>query len=238
MIKIARTVAMIATAGLLLVGCTAARTLQDDATVRSVAVVSLVDESAPIRRLGLTVFNNNDATVDQDGKLKQTVVDTVTQRLKISRPQWVVKVGDMDQVSAAGPGGKSSAGRRSGSDDVNAMVDLARRLDVDQLFVIEDTAGENYPGRGVGITFRAISGDPGTVMVHGFVALVVMDRNGKVLVTRGAINNNPQSVSNTELGLRSDLSTLQDPKVKENVSLALQRRLKASVEEAMTRAGY
>jgi hypothetical protein len=229
---------MIATAGLLLVGCTAARTLQDDATVRSVAVVSLVDESASIRRLGLTVFNNNEAIVDQDGKLKQAAVDTVIQRLKSARPQWVVKVGDMDRNGVGGLDHKSSAGRRSASDNVNALVDLARRLDVDQLFVVEDTAGENNPGHGVGITFRAITGDPGTVMVHGFVALVVMDRNGKVLVTRGAINNNPQPVPNTELGLRSDMSTLSDSKVKENVSLALQRRLKASVEEAMTRAGY
>lgn len=229
MIKLLRIVATIAVAGLLLAGCTAPRTLQDDASVRSVAVVSLLDESGPVRRLGLTVFNNNQGAVDQDGKLKQVALATVRQRLKSARPQWAVKSGDIDV---------KAAGKRSASDNAAALAELARRLDVDQLFVLEDSTSENYPGRGVGVTFRAVGGDPGGVMVHAFVTLVVMDRQGKVLVARGATRNNPQQVPNSELGLRSDMGTLNDPTVKERVSQALQRRLAASVEEAMTRAGY
>jgi hypothetical protein len=227
--KLLRTVATILAAGFLFAGCTSPRTAEADAGVRSVAVVSLLSEAGPVRRVGFTVFGNTQDSVDQGGKLKQVVNDTVTQRLRGSRPQWTVKPANLDLPAA---------GKRKASENTAALADLARRLDVDQVFVLEDTNSENFPGQGVGVTFRSMGNKAGPMMVHAYVALVVVDRNGKVLVARGATRNNPTMVQESELGLHADLATLNDPKVRDNISQAVQRRLKGAIEEAMERAGY
>jgi hypothetical protein len=227
--KLFRTAAMMLAAGYLFAGCTSPRTAQEDAGVRSVAVVSLLSEAGPVRRVGFTVFGNTQDSVAQNGKLKQVVIDTVTQRLHSSRPQWTVKPADLDLPVA---------GKRKASDNEAALADLARKMDVDQVFVLEDTNSENFPGQGVGVTFRSMGSKAGPMMVHAYVALVVVDRNGKVLVARGATKNNPTMVQENELGLHADLATLNDPKVRDNISQAVQRRLKGAIEEAMERAGY
>ena len=228
--KLLRTVTLIAAAGLLLAGCAAAsRTAQEDAGVHAVAVVSLLNEAAPVRRLGFTVFGNDQSSIDQGGKLQRIVSDTVTRRLKTARPQWTVKTGELDAASLR---------RRSADANAAALADLARRLEVDQLFVLEEGMGENLPGQGVGLTFRTMGNTAGPNMVHAYVKLVVLDRSGKTLLVRGATRNNPQMTPPAELGVRPDLGNLNDPAVRDRVSQALQRRLEAAVEEAMTRAGY
>jgi len=228
--KLLRTVTLIAAAGLLLAGCAAAsRTAQEDAGVHAVAVVSLLNEVAPVRRLGFTAFGNDQSSIDQGGKLKQVVDDAVTGRLKATRPQWTVKTGALDAAGMR---------RRSAEANTAALADLARRLDVDQLFVLEESMGENLPGQGVGLTFRTMGNTAGPTMVHAYVKLVVLDRSGKTLVVRGATRNNPQMTPPAELGVRPDLSNLGDPAVRDKVSQALQRRLAEAVDEAMTRAGY
>lgn len=227
--KLLRTLLAAGATALLLAACAAPRTAQDDAAVRSVAVVSLLDESGPVRRLGFTVFGNARDGIPQDGKLKQVAVDTVRQRLAGTRPQWTVKAADLDLPGGAKPNAGSNTA---------ALAALAARMGVDQIFVLEDTIGQNLPGQGVGLTFRTMGDKAGPMMVHAYIGLVVLDRNGKELVRRSAIRNNPQMTPETELGLRPDLSNLGDPKVRETVSQALQRRLKGAIEEAMERAGY
>jgi len=226
--KLLRTL-LAAGAGVLLAACAAPRSSQDDAAVRSVAVVSLLDESGPVRRLGFTVFGNAKDGVPQNGKLKQVAVDTVKQRLAATRPQWTVKAADIELPAGAKP----TAGANTA-----ALAAMAARMGVDQVFVLEDSTGQNLPGQGVGLTFRTMGEKAGPMMVHAYIGLVVLDRNGKELVRRGATRDNPHMTPKSELGLRPDLSNLGDPKVRDTVSQALQRRLKRAVEEAMERAGY
>lgn len=64
--KLLRTAVLIA-AAVLLSSCAAPRTDQEDAGVHSVAVVSLLDEAAPVRRLGFTAFGNGQSSIDQGG---------------------------------------------------------------------------------------------------------------------------------------------------------------------------
>lgn len=233
-----RAAAVMFTLILFLSGCAAPRTAEDDRTVRSIGVVSLLSESAPVQHLGLLVFNNHLGSVEQGGQLKQTVEETVKRRLSSSRPQWVVKVDQTDLRALIEKNRQPGAWEDFASKNAADLAAIARRLDVDLLFVLRDSRSDNYPGRGVGIAFRAVSNDPGTVMVHSFVALHVIDRDGKELIRRGATGKNPEMVSNRVLGLRSDMSTLDDPTVRATVSLTLTNHLKGVVEEALTRAGY
>ncbi|MCS0589146.1 hypothetical protein ACFQ09_02850 [Massilia norwichensis] len=227
--KLLRTLLAAGTAALLLAACAAPRSAQEDAAVRSVAVVSLLDESGPVRRLGFTVFANARDGIPQNGKLKQVAVETVRQRLAGTRPQWALKAGALDLPAGA---------KQTASANTAALAALAARLDVDQIFVLEDGMGQNLPGQGVGLTFRTFGDKAGPMMVHAYIGLIVVDRNGKELVRRGATRDNPHMTPETELGLRPDLSNLGDPKVRDTVSQALQRRLKGAIEEAMERAGY
>jgi hypothetical protein len=233
-----RAAALLITATFLLGGCAAQRTAEDDRAVRSVGVISLLNESTPVRHFGLTVFNNHPANVEQGGKLKQVVGETVKQRLNSTRPQWTVKLDDTDPGALIDKNRNLAAVEDFAPKHAKDLAAIAQRLDADLLFVLLDSTGQNHPGQGVGITFRAVSNDPDTVSVHSFITLYVIDRNGKELIRRGAINGNPLRVSNSALGLRSDMSTLNDPKVRDSVSLTLTNHLKAAVEESMTRAGY
>ena len=233
-----RAAAVLIAMTLFLGGCAAPRTADDDRAVRSVGVVSLLDETTSVRHLGLTVFNNHAAEIEQGGKLRQVVGDTVKQRLASSRPQWAVKVDDADLSALIERNRKPVAWEAFTTTYASDLAAINGRLDADLLFVLVDSRAENYPGRGVGITFRAMSNDPNLVPVHSFITLYVIDRHGKELIRRGATKDNPQMVSNKVLGLRSDMSTLSDPKVRDTVSATLATHLKGAVEDAMTRAGY
>lgn len=225
-------------AALLLSGCTAPRTVQQDAAIRSVAVVSLLSEAGPVNHQGLTIFNNHEGHVDQGGKLREVAHDTIAQRLRQVRPNWTVKVNDADLA----PMHEKLKNKPLLTDEIpylsSELSELARRLDVDALFVLLDTKNDNYIGRGVGIDFRALMNEPDHVFARAQLALVLVDRNAQRLLGRGATKEDRRQVPNSAIGLRSDMSTLNDPQVRAAVSRTMQTQLKAALEEALSNAGY
>ena len=224
MMTLSRIALLAVTSTLLLSGCAMPpRTAQDDANVHSVAIVSQLEELAPVRRIGITVFNNSKTTVDQGGKLNDIAIETTTQHLKASHPTWTVKVAN---AKSATPLGEAE------------LAALARSLDVDQVFVINGTSNENSPGYGVGIVVRALGFEPKFITVHSFISLTVTDRNAKTVFFRNFVGDGTKAVEASKLGLKGDLSTLNDPDVRDKVSAALQARTRESIDAILTSANY
>ncbi len=223
----------------LLAACAATpRTVESDAAVRSVAVVSLLDEKAPIARIGLTVFNNETATLDQQGELNRLANQIVKKHLRDKRPNWVIKDSTitsqalLNKEKAGGIAWNSFTGNIS-----NDLREIAQATGADLIFVVMDTNQENAPGRGVGIWFRALgSSSASKALVHAHVLLALVDKDGKELTRRGGAS--PVEVPASELGLTYDLSSLKDPEVSRRVSETLKKQLSASLELATTRMGY
>jgi hypothetical protein len=226
---------LVALSTLLSACASAPRSIESDKGVKKVAVVSMLQENAPIVHVGLTVFNNDRTTVDQRGELNRLATQVVEQRLHAARPEWTIVPVQSNETLAK----KSASGTPWFSFTGNVKEDLQRiahDTDADLVFAVVDTTQENSPGRGVGIWMRALSKDsPGTALVHAHVLLVLVDKNGTEITNRGGSN---ASVPATELGLNYDLSSLKDPQVHQRVSDAMRKQLETALTAAAKHMGY
>jgi hypothetical protein len=217
-------------------GCASApRTIDSDKGIKKVAIVSMLDENAPIVHVGLTAFNNDHATIDQHGELNRIATDTIEQRLHTARPDWAIVPVAPDPALAT----KSGSGIPWTSFTGNVKEDLqriARDNDADLVFAVVTTTRENSPGRGVGIWMRALSKDSlGTVLVHAHVLLVLVDRNGTEITNRSGPDADLKA---SELGLNYDLSSLKDLQVQQRVNAALREQLRVALTQAAKNMGY
>lgn len=232
---IASRVALIAFVTLLSACAAPPRSAESDKGVKKVAVVSMLDERAPVVHVGMTVFNNDRTILDQQGELNRIAINVVEQRLHATRPGWEVVAVPPDEALAK----KSSSGTPWLSFTASVKEDLVRiasDADADFVFAVIDVTRENSPGRGVGVWMRAISKNSlGNALLHAHVMLVLVDRNGTELMrSTGSDGNVPAS----ELGLNYDLSTLQDAKVQAQVSAAMRKQLGSALTEAAKHIGY
>jgi len=224
-------------AGLLGACASAPRTAADDQSEHKVAVLSLLEEQTPVARIGLTAFNNQRATIDQRGTLNAFADKVLEKRLRAARPNWTVVRARVDAKALAdknaGPAWTSFTGRIS--DDLRQ---IARDTGADLMFVVIDTTLENSPGRSVGVWMRTLSSSSvGKAQLHTHALLVLVDRDGKELA-RYSTANGDKTVDTKDLGLSYDLSTLQQPEVRDRVSAALRQQLALGLDQAARGMGY
>ena len=227
----------------ILAGCAApvVRTPEVDRSVKSVAVISLLDEQTRVERIGLTVFNNKAVVVDQTGSLNSFAIDTIEESLRKSRPTWQLKDarGEVPAMLAA----KKAAGT-SWTSQVSAfqkeLAGLANKLDADLLFVVVDFSLENSPGRGVGVRLRTMSlSTVKDATVHSVCLVALVDRNGNEVTNRwGGRAATFATIPAADLGLDYDLSAVGAPETREKLKSSMRERLRASLTAAATGMGY
>jgi hypothetical protein len=227
--------ASIALATLLSACASAPRSTESDKGVKKVAVVSMLEENAPVVHIGFTAFNNDRTTVDQHGELNRIAIDAIEQRLRAARPEWTIIPVQPNEALAK----KSNSGTPWTSFTGNVKEDLQRiahDANADLVFAVIDTTRENSSGRGVGVWMRALSKDSlGSALVHAHVLLMLVDRNGTEITNRSGSDAN---VLASELGLNYDLSSLKDPQVQERVSASMRKQLGIALTEAAKHMGY
>lgn len=220
----------------LLTGCASApRTLETDKGVKRVAIVSMLQENAPVVHIGLTVFNNDRTTVDQRGELNRVATSVIEQRLHAARPDWKIVPVPLDPALVKKSNGAIPWTSFTGSVKED-LQRIARDADADLVFAVVDTTRENSTGRGVGISTRSLTRDSaGMALVHAHVLLVLAGRDGIEITNRSGAD---VTVPGTELGLNYDLSSLKDPQVQERVSAALRKQLEVALNGAAAHMGY
>lgn len=217
---------------------TGPRTAESDAGVRNVTVVTLLEEKAPISRVGLTVFNNEVVEVDQGGELNRLSRRLVEQHLRDKRPDWVIKDAGVDSTMLAKKNREGGVSWTSFTGNISDdLRRVAKATGADLVFVVLDTTMENSPGRGVGLTLRTVSlSSVSNALVHAHVLLTLVDKDGKELTNRSGGNS---LVPAAELGIKYDVrASLKDPLVQRRVSDALKKQLSASLDLAASSMGY
>jgi hypothetical protein len=233
----------VTTTSLLLSACVAPpRTAIEDAQFKSVAVVSMLDESPRIMRIGVTVFGNAAVNINQDGALNKLATETVEQRLKTSRPNWVIRKAIADPADLVQKH-RTRGGSWSGfvGNIKQDLKQIAERSDADLLFVVVEYGTEMFFGGagivgGVGSFYRCVSDQSvGTASVYAHAWLILVDKSGSEISKR---NGESQSTAIVKLDLPCDLAQLQAPRVAERLSSVMQRQLRVSLESAAIRLGY
>jgi hypothetical protein len=233
----------VTTVALLLSACVAPpRTVDQDAQFKSVAVVSMLDESPRVMRIGVTVFGNVAVNINQDAALNKLATEVVEQRLKTSRPNWMIR------KAMAEPADLLQKQRtRGGSwhgflgNIKQDLREIAERSDADLLFVVFGHGTEEFYGGvgivgGVGSLYRCRSDkSDGTARVYAHTLLILVDKSGSEIMQR---SGGDQSTAFVALDLPCDVAQLQAPPVAERLLLAMQRQLFVSLVNAAIRMGY
>ena len=224
------------------VGCAApvTRTLAEDQAIKSVAVISLLEEKTQVKLVGLTVFNNKTAVVDQTNVLNNVAVDTVEAALRKSRPGWVLKDARPETAAMISKLKSASGFRSSKTREIAPDISqLAKKLNVDLVFVVVDSRVEDSHGQGVGIVLRTLSlASVKNANVHAICHLYLFGRDGQELAIRWTGGVAFGSVPAADLNLDYELTNISSKETQDRLEKAMQDRLKIGLTSATTGMGY
>lgn len=222
-------------------GCAAptpVRDLQADAWIKTVAVVPMLKEDAQVRRLGLTVFNNDEAVVAAQAGFNQLAVATVEARLRQARPAWRIV---QAQANSAELADKFASRVLTGSLTAKVQGDLAaiaQRTGADVLFVVGEGQRENLTGRGVGAILRALPGVQPKLQVHAYVSVLMVDKQGELISGRSGGVKEVLFMPAADVGLSGDLVSLDVGDTRVKVMETLRQRLVTVLQVASESMGY
>lgn len=228
-----------ALAALALGGCATPLSSQDDAAIRKVTILTVLDESGRVDKRGLTVFANDSMTIPQGGALSRTAVETITQRLHQSRPSWQVVPSGIDLVAL---GAKYKDGIATFNDSEGKLRpeldDILKRLDTDAVFLVTETNPSNgaAPGPGVGIALRKLPGIDPHVVVRAHVYVELLDKSGKSRTGWGGGETGLLKAS--DFGLTDELTSADTPAARAKLSDAMRAELRRDLDTAMQHIGY
>jgi hypothetical protein len=231
--------ALATTAVLGLAGCAAPPSMESDAAIHKVAILTVLDESGQVNKIGLTVFQNDVLAIPQEGNVSRTAVEAITQRLHQSRPDWQMVPAGVDLVALGEKykGGISSFGDTEGKlrPELN---DILKRLDADAVFLVTDFNVTNGTaiGPGVGVTLRKLPGIDAHVIVHAHVVIELLDKSGAVLHRWGGGETGLLKAS--DFGVTGDIASTNTPDARVKLSEAMRAELRRDVDNALQHMGY
>jgi hypothetical protein len=225
---------------LLVTGCanpgTKIPTPINDSEIRSVAVVSLIDERTKFLRT-IPLGKSKEAVVDQSGVLNPLAVNVVTERLRAARPSWEFKNSDAEHeklLQAKKAGGISFMNLVSAF--TPALAETAKRLEVDALFVIVEDSLDNFTGYGVGGTWHVMGKREPSI--HALVQLVLVGKDGRQIAQRWGGDRAYFYAPAADLGVDPDLESFSNPLVVERFKRATRLLLRDGLVQAVNRMGY
>lgn len=219
-----------------LTGCsTPQRTPSSDAGIKTVAIVTVLQDDVPLRRIGMTIFNNEYTTLPMQGELNPFVLQVATDLLKKKRPDWQIKPAGVDPAPLSAHIRK--VWNSWGSKDeplADRWPAVAQAAEVDALLVIEEVLHEQ--GSGVSVDIRALPGLEPRLSVGVALGVRLVDRRGEVLAKRGT--SNPLPIAAKDLAISDRVASALQPET----AAALRRHVKAQVQSSLTegleRLGY
>jgi hypothetical protein len=224
-----------------LTGCatTPPRDLAADASIKTVVVLSMLKDDAAIRKLGLTVFNNDEVALGERGAFNQLAVETVEARLRKARPSWSIVPSGANSVELAGKMERPAFAGDFTAKVKDDLAAIAQRTGADALFVVAEWQPANMPGRGVGAVVRALPGLNPTVHLHTHVLLLLVDKQGQAITNRhGGDRALTTTLTASDMGLTGDLASLDAGDNRARMAAALRRQLVTSLDAASAAMGY
>jgi hypothetical protein len=155
----------------------------DEARIHTIAIVSLVPETASFTKIGLTVFNNDNATIDLLGRADPLVQSIARARVAKARPRWSVQEIPYDRAQILAK--LRSFGLILTRDEgriQKELADLVNSNHLDAIVLIVPQSADSFGIEGLGIWMR-----PGLISgirflyAHARVDLEIVGADGKAI---------------------------------------------------------
>jgi hypothetical protein len=133
---------------LMLSGCASTPqhlTEENQNKINNIAIISLVPESVSFDKIRILSINNISTQFDMGGKVTDSILSVSRERIAKSHPNWIVKSVDYDRTALLAKV-KSAIGFRSTLAN-EAFAELARKNDLDAIFVVRASANEEDNSR-------------------------------------------------------------------------------------------
>jgi hypothetical protein len=191
---------------LMLSGCASAPkhlTEENKNKINNIAIVSLVPERVNFDKIGIISFSNKYTEFDMGSKVNDSILSVSQERIAKSHPGWIVKSVDYDRAALLAKV-KPGIGFRAAFTK-EAFADLARKNDLDAIFVVRASANEennlnnefveNYLREGLNVLlkYNNLDGNP-RLFIRANLSVGIIGKNGEVMAA-GAV---PAKLDNVE----------------------------------------
>lgn len=215
-------------------GCASTRiTPEDEKRIHNVAIITLVPEKAHFDKIGLTVFNNEKAEIEMDGRITTTILSTAKKRLSAARPQWTIKDVVYDRLLLIERINKPGMVMAYHEERIEKeLAELASSNQLDALLVINAQRYESVPGDGVGVWLRTMSmSSIRTALVHSNVDLKVVGPKGTVIARGFGLPEDPKPIDPTALGISYEMKDNMRPELLDRLRSEIVEHLQKSVNK-------
>ena len=215
-------------------GCASTHiTSEDEKRIHSVAIITLVPEKAHFDKIGLTVFNNEKAEIEMDGRITSTILSTAQKRLSAARPNWTIKDIAYDRRLLIERINKPGMVMTYHEERIEKeLAELVSANQLDALLIINAQRYESIPGDGVGVWLRTMSLSAiRTALIHSNVDLKVVGPKGVVIARGLGLPENPKRLDPTAFGIRYQMKDNMRPELLDRLRSEIVEHLRKSVNK-------
>ena len=221
---------------MLLGGCSQAPISSEAASsIRRVAIVTLIPEEINVSRIGFTVFNNKQVSLNLGGELGNTADLVTRQRLFVSRKGWTVVPITYDRKSLLdGVQRKTLVMSLSVERVRSELAELAQKNNLDALVVFTSASYDRPAGQGLGVWMRTFTSNVSDATVHANISVVIVRSDGSF--AGSAHGQEARSMKASELGLNYELDFVAPgfdgrERVKQEVLKTLESAINKRIDE-------
>lgn len=207
---------------------------------RKVVVIGLTENSIPVSRIGLTVFNNSKVAISPHEDLNKFIGEEISRQLKNLRPSWNVQVVQPPQEMLSRLARLST--QQAGGDEYRKVIREAAlpglQAGADIVLLALPAAPQYSPFRnGSGVLLRTMSlSKVGTAEVFGAVWISATSKSGDIV----ASNSAPDAYSYTDLPasdlkLSYELNDVPSGPAAALIETAVQNQISRNVSEVLSR---
>lgn len=225
----------------LLTSCAGApRTVDADATIKSVAVFSALTEDVPVTREAVLRLDKAEARLDMTGVVNSLAFQLLRDRLASSRPGWKVFNAPFDRVAFDKATTKGVLYNKPESNaEIAALAASARDMGADATIIISNCKDQYIEHPGISILLRTAGSNVNRAFVHSVACVRLLDRSGKFLHGWRSDRNRIAAVGVNELGIPYDVTNaMANDVVKASVKKVLASQLALALDEVLTVMGY
>lgn len=225
---------------ILLSGCAAKQlSVEEKNKINNVGVINLVSEKAQLTKIGLTAFNNENSSIDMNGKVNSLIVPLVASKVAKSNPSWRIKEVNFDQSALITKLSNGGIVMAYGEERIQKeLAEIASDNNLDAIYLV---TGQSYskplPG-GIGVWMSTINfSSIQSAIIYSNVDIKVIDKTGKVISTGIGKTEDPIAINPTALGLKYELKDNNSPELVTKLSNGILEHLKKAINKRSEQLG-
>ena len=230
---------------LLLYGCAAypSKITEKEGKIKEVAVISLVQNSVPVSRIGLTVFNNASTSFVPSTNLNELISQKIETHLRSSRPNWRIRTA----IPSTELLGRLDALEKKGgnAEEYRALIrDTAQSLSkngADAVFIAMSSPRQYQPFRNAAGVFLRTSNTSQLqdAWIFGTVSIAITFEDGELAASSSAPDGYIfTKVSADKIGLTYKIEDGLMPTQKASIEDEIDKQFSINIARTLSQMGY